>query len=134
MTGLSPDTASAVTQNNLLDVCGMACPMPLLKARKALRDVAIGHSLVVLATDPGSWRDLLLLRNKVAISYSKPVKQKVFIVTSSSAAFSSSSGFFTTVIEIIGMSMSRFLSFALLIVFFTDARSFIDSGECPGPR
>ena len=57
MTGLSPDTASAVTQNNLLDVCGMACPMPLLKARKALRDVAIGHSLVVLATDPGSWRD-----------------------------------------------------------------------------
>lgn len=40
-----------------LDVCGMACPLPLLKARKALRDIPVGQTLEVLATDPGSWRD-----------------------------------------------------------------------------
>lgn len=40
-----------------LDVCGLACPLPLLKARKALRDVEVGRVLEVLATDPGSWRD-----------------------------------------------------------------------------
>jgi tRNA 2-thiouridine synthesizing protein A len=41
----------------LLDVRGLACPLPLLKARKALREVAVGQTLEVLATDPGSWRD-----------------------------------------------------------------------------
>lgn len=40
-----------------LDVCGLACPLPLLKARKALRDIEVGQSLEVIATDPGSWRD-----------------------------------------------------------------------------
>ena len=41
----------------VLDTCGLDCPLPLLKAKKALRDIAIGEVLEVLATDPGSWRD-----------------------------------------------------------------------------
>ncbi len=40
-----------------LDARGMSCPLPLLKARKALRDMAIGQTLEILATDAGSWRD-----------------------------------------------------------------------------
>lgn len=52
MTLVSPAGSPAV-----LDVRGLACPLPLLKARKALRDVAVGGVLEVLATDPGSWRD-----------------------------------------------------------------------------
>ena len=40
-----------------LDVRGLDCPLPLLKARKALRELAVGEVLEVLATDPGSWRD-----------------------------------------------------------------------------
>lgn len=52
MTASSPASSST-----MLDVRGQACPLPLLKARKALRDVAVGQSLTVLATDPGSWRD-----------------------------------------------------------------------------
>lgn len=43
--------------DSLLDTRGLACPLPLLKARKALRDIAVGQTLEVLATDPGSWRD-----------------------------------------------------------------------------
>jgi tRNA 2-thiouridine synthesizing protein A len=36
----------------LLDVKGLNCPMPILKARKALKDVPVGGTLRVLATDP----------------------------------------------------------------------------------
>ncbi|MEJ2088249.1 MAG: sulfurtransferase TusA family protein [Gammaproteobacteria bacterium] len=41
----------------LLDVKGLNCPMPLLKAKKALNEMASGELLKVLATDPGSERD-----------------------------------------------------------------------------
>ncbi|MCR9277660.1 MAG: sulfurtransferase TusA family protein [Pseudomonadaceae bacterium] len=40
-----------------LDVCGLSCPMPLLKAKLALNDMAQGQLLSVVATDPGSVRD-----------------------------------------------------------------------------
>ncbi len=40
-----------------LDVCGLSCPMPLLKAKLALNDMAAGELLSVVATDPGSERD-----------------------------------------------------------------------------
>lgn len=41
----------------ILDVKGLNCPMPLLKAKKALNDMAAGETLRVIATDPGSVRD-----------------------------------------------------------------------------
>lgn len=40
-----------------LDTCGLRCPLPLLKAKQALRDMAAGEILRVLATDAGSVRD-----------------------------------------------------------------------------
>jgi len=40
-----------------LDACGLRCPLPLLKAKQALRDLAAGQVLRVLATDAGSVRD-----------------------------------------------------------------------------
>jgi tRNA 2-thiouridine synthesizing protein A len=41
----------------LLDTKGQKCPLPVLKARKALKDVAPGGTLRVLATDPGAVKD-----------------------------------------------------------------------------
>ncbi len=41
----------------ILDVQGLNCPMPLLKAKKTLNEMAAGEHLRVLATDPGSVRD-----------------------------------------------------------------------------
>lgn len=41
----------------VLDAKGLRCPLPVLKARKALKDVAAGGVLRVLATDPGAVRD-----------------------------------------------------------------------------
>lgn len=40
-----------------LDTRGLACPLPLLKAKQALNRLQSGEQLRVLATDPGSQRD-----------------------------------------------------------------------------
>ena len=40
-----------------LDTRGLLCPLPILKAKKALADMASGDVLKVVATDPGSVRD-----------------------------------------------------------------------------
>jgi len=40
-----------------LDTRGLNCPLPILKAKKALADMRSGEVLKVIATDPGSMRD-----------------------------------------------------------------------------
>ena len=40
-----------------LDTRGLNCPLPILKAKKALADMSTGDVLKIVATDPGSVRD-----------------------------------------------------------------------------
>ena len=40
-----------------IDTSGLNCPLPILKAKKALTDMTSGQVLQVRATDPGSVRD-----------------------------------------------------------------------------
>ncbi|MBI1386251.1 MAG: hypothetical protein GC150_15200 [Rhizobiales bacterium] len=40
-----------------LDATGLICPLPILKAKKAMADVPIEGLLEVLATDPGATDD-----------------------------------------------------------------------------
>lgn len=40
-----------------LDAKGLACPLPVLRARKALNAMPSGATLEILATDPGSVND-----------------------------------------------------------------------------
>lgn len=40
-----------------LDTKGLACPLPILKTKKALSELPKGARLEVLATDPGSVPD-----------------------------------------------------------------------------
>ncbi|MGH1418259.1 MAG: sulfurtransferase TusA family protein [Hyphomicrobiaceae bacterium] len=42
-----------------LDTTGMNCPIPILKAKKAMKDVPSGGTLEILATDPGSVDDFV---------------------------------------------------------------------------
>ncbi|MES1965679.1 sulfurtransferase TusA family protein [Psychrobacter sp. AH5] len=49
---------AAITIKALVDGRGLACPMPLLKTKVALREVAVGESLYVIATDPNSQADI----------------------------------------------------------------------------
>ena len=41
----------------VVDATGLQCPMPLLKAKRALNAMQVGQQLRVLATDQGSVRD-----------------------------------------------------------------------------
>ena len=40
-----------------IDTSGLNCPLPILKAKKALSELSSGQILKVIATDPGAWRD-----------------------------------------------------------------------------
>ena len=40
-----------------LDARGLNCPLPILRAKKALKDLSVGQGLRILATDPGSVKD-----------------------------------------------------------------------------
>ena len=43
--------------DSTLDATGLLCPLPVLKARRALKSVPAGGLLEVLATDPGAIKD-----------------------------------------------------------------------------
>ena len=40
-----------------IDTRGLNCPLPILKAKKALADMHSGEVLKIVSTDPGSMRD-----------------------------------------------------------------------------
>lgn len=41
-----------------LDTSGLNCPLPVLKARKALSEMSIGQKLRLIVTDPGANQDI----------------------------------------------------------------------------
>jgi tRNA 2-thiouridine synthesizing protein A len=43
--------------DKVLDAKGLNCPLPILKAKKALKEIEAGQVLQVLSTDPGSVAD-----------------------------------------------------------------------------
>ncbi|MEX0630306.1 MAG: sulfurtransferase TusA family protein [Chloroflexota bacterium] len=43
--------------DELVDARGLSCPMPIVKTATAMRALASGKVIEVLATDPGSVRD-----------------------------------------------------------------------------
>ncbi|MEJ2382989.1 MAG: sulfurtransferase TusA family protein [Xanthomonadales bacterium] len=43
--------------DKVLDAKGLNCPLPILKAKKALKELTAGQVLQVLSTDPGSVAD-----------------------------------------------------------------------------
>ena len=50
---------SAITVD--VDTTGLMCPLPLLKAKKALNGVDSGDRVRVTSSDQGSWRDFSVL-------------------------------------------------------------------------
>jgi len=47
-----------------LDARGLSCPLPILKTKKALNELASGQVLKILATDPGSVKDMQAFANQ----------------------------------------------------------------------
>ena len=44
--------------NKEFDASGLACPLPIVKTKKALADMTAGQVLRVISTNPGSVRDM----------------------------------------------------------------------------
>ena len=44
-------------ENTKLDTTGLNCPLPILRAKKALNDIDVGQILEVTSTDPGAVKD-----------------------------------------------------------------------------
>jgi tRNA 2-thiouridine synthesizing protein A len=50
--GVRPQAAHGQGNETVLDLRGLRCPQPVLRAKKALRNVAVGATLVLECTDP----------------------------------------------------------------------------------
>ena len=48
---------SNLVANQEVDARGLNCPLPILRAKKALSGLQSGEILKIIATDPGSKRD-----------------------------------------------------------------------------
>jgi tRNA 2-thiouridine synthesizing protein A len=48
----------SITPDQTLDCSGLACPMPILKTKKAVDGLKLGQILKMIATDPGSTSDM----------------------------------------------------------------------------
>jgi len=66
-----------------LDARGLSCPLPILKTKKALNELASGQVLKVVATDPGSVKDMQAFANQTGnplLSSSQEAKDYVFFL------------------------------------------------------
>ncbi len=77
----SENTDALIVIKNLVDGRGLACPMPLLKTKVALREVAEGEALYIVATDPNSQADISAFCRQSQSSATDPLSILVNTVT-----------------------------------------------------
>ncbi|MFM8574549.1 MAG: sulfurtransferase TusA family protein [Limnohabitans sp.] len=66
-----------------IDTSGLNCPLPILKAKKALTGLQSGQTLRVISTDPGSWRDFEAFARQtgnVLLSQEKTAENFVYVL------------------------------------------------------
>ena len=54
---MQPPPPFSIAADKEIDTRGLSCPLPILRAKKALADMMQGQVLKVVSTDPGSDRD-----------------------------------------------------------------------------
>jgi tRNA 2-thiouridine synthesizing protein A len=66
-----------------LDARGLNCPLPILRTKKALTDMASGQVLKVVATDPGAVKDFQSFSRQTGhelLSHSEENREFVFLM------------------------------------------------------
>ena len=66
-----------------LDARNLSCPLPILKTKKALNDLASGQVLKIVATDPGSVKDMEAFAKQTGhalLSHAEENKTYVFLM------------------------------------------------------
>ena len=69
-----------MAQQASLDVKGLKCPMPMLRAKKALAQLESGDELTVYATDPGVQEDLRHFVATQGMCYCNPQPMKTTVL------------------------------------------------------
>jgi tRNA 2-thiouridine synthesizing protein A len=67
-----------------LDVKGLNCPLPILRAKKALADMTSGQVLRVVATDPGAVKDFAAFCKQTGnplISSTESASEFIFVIS-----------------------------------------------------
>lgn len=67
----------------ILDTSGLHCPIPMLKTKKALKQLQAGQRLTVITTDPASEKDiqsLLAITHDRLVSLTKEGARFVFVI------------------------------------------------------
>ncbi|CAH0345405.1 sulfurtransferase TusA family protein [Bacillus sp. CECT 9360] len=64
-----------IQTNSVLDAKGLACPMPIIKAKKAMNGIEQGHVLEVQATDKGSTADMKAWAESIGHQYLGTVEE-----------------------------------------------------------
>jgi tRNA 2-thiouridine synthesizing protein A len=59
-----PKEVTTMQFDKELDARGLSCPLPILKTKKALGELASGQVLKVVSTDPGSVKDMQAFANQ----------------------------------------------------------------------
>lgn len=54
----TPTSVQRLSADRTLDCLGLFCPMPIVKTREALREMAVGQVLEMLSDDPASDADM----------------------------------------------------------------------------
>ena len=62
--------------NKQLDASGLSCPLPVLKTKKALTDMTSGQVLKIIATDPGSVKDMQAFSKQTGHSLLSTIEDK----------------------------------------------------------
>ena len=66
-----------------LDARGLNCPLPILRAKKALTELQSGQVLKIVATDPGSVKDFQAFSKQTGnelLSYAEDGKEFTFFM------------------------------------------------------
>ncbi len=66
-----------------LDARGLSCPLPILKTKKTLNELTSGQVLKVVATDPGSVKDMQAFANQTGnalVSSTQEDKDYIFFL------------------------------------------------------
>ncbi|WP_339897867.1 sulfurtransferase TusA family protein [uncultured Gilvimarinus sp.] len=77
------DSSSSPSHRVLVDARELRCPMPLLRAKQAMRDLAVGERIEVRATDAGSVRDFhayVQLANHQMIEFIDRDNEYVYVI------------------------------------------------------
>ena len=72
-----------MTFDRELDARGLNCPLPILRAKKALAELQSGQILKVLATDPGALRDFQAFSRQTGhelVQHSEERKEFIFFM------------------------------------------------------